>query len=386
MKQVIGRTLAVLCFGLILFTGSGNDGLKLQSERLESIRGEIEELRSQLERFGEKKESLLAGINELETRKRLRKMELKEYGFRIRELEGDISERLEMMEKLEGEIANQKIYISRRLREIYKLGRLNYLRLVLSMDDPGEMLRGYKYLSLLARKNSRKLGAFKSNLVELEDQSLKLTEEKEKLTMVKSDASAKKRELERSGRQLKKALQDIEEDEEIRRRALNELERAEKSLESFIADIGKGEKRDLSTVSFPSIEKFKGLLPWPSGGRIALSFGKVKHPKFNTVTLHKGIDIQAASGADILAVYDGNVVFCDWFEGYGKTVIIDHNEGYFTVYAHASKLFVNSGDFVTKGRKIAEVGETGSLKGPFLYFELRNGTEALNPMDWLEEK
>jgi len=112
----------------------------------------------------------------------------------------------------------------------------------------------------------------------------------------------------------------------------------------------------------------------------------VVHPRFKTEVPHPGIDIDAESGADIQSVFDGQVVFASWMRGYGLTAILDHGAGLLSIYAHASALLVEPGEQVLRGQRLGKVGETGSLRGPFLYFELRENGAAVDPTNWLRSR
>ncbi|RME20690.1 MAG: M23 family metallopeptidase, partial [Deltaproteobacteria bacterium] len=105
--------------------------------------------------------------------------------------------------------------------------------------------------------------------------------------------------------------------------------------------------------------------------------------RFGTVTVHHGLDLKAPAGSPVRAVYSGKVVFADWFEGYGLMVVIDHGGGYFSLYAHLDRLEVSKGQKVRKGQLLGGVGETGSLKGPYLYFEIRNRGKPVDPAKWI---
>jgi septal ring factor EnvC (AmiA/AmiB activator) len=126
-------------------------------------------------------------------------------------------------------------------------------------------------------------------------------------------------------------------------------------------------------------------LPRPVEGRILSTFGKNENPQFHTFTVQKGIEIEAPLGAEIHAVYDGRVLYADWFKGYGKILIIDHGEGYYTLSGHASALLKNVGEDVRTGEAVALVGDTGSLRGPCLYFEIRQRGKPLDPTEWLAQ-
>jgi septal ring factor EnvC (AmiA/AmiB activator) len=109
-----------------------------------------------------------------------------------------------------------------------------------------------------------------------------------------------------------------------------------------------------------------------------------RQPRFNTVTVQKGIDIRASLGTEIVSVAPGTVVFAGWLKGYGNLVIVDHGDAYHSLYAHLDRLDVEVGMVVEQEEAIGLVGDTGSLKGAYLYFEIRKGGQAIDPLPWLE--
>ena len=115
-------------------------------------------------------------------------------------------------------------------------------------------------------------------------------------------------------------------------------------------------------------------------------FGRQKHQTFDTYINRKGIEIRTSEGSAIRAVSSGTVVYADWLKGYGLVVILDHKNGLFSLYAHASKLLVKKGESVKTGRVIGETGETGITAESTLYFELRKGTEPVDPLIWLVKR
>jgi septal ring factor EnvC (AmiA/AmiB activator) len=112
-------------------------------------------------------------------------------------------------------------------------------------------------------------------------------------------------------------------------------------------------------------------------------YGKVEHPKFHTITFNNGIEIEARLGTEVRSVYKGRVAYSGWFRGYGKVVIIDHGNGYYTLFARLSKIVRDVDSIVEKGDVIALVGDTGLVKGPHLYFEVRQKGMPLDPLNWL---
>jgi septal ring factor EnvC (AmiA/AmiB activator) len=129
----------------------------------------------------------------------------------------------------------------------------------------------------------------------------------------------------------------------------------------------------------------RGRLPWPTDGKIVAGYGAQVHPRFGTRTFRSGVDIEAAQGTEVGAVYAGHVIYTGWFKGYGNLIILDHGNDYFTLYAHVAEILVREGDDVRQGQRIGTVGDTGSLAGPRLYFEVRYQGRPQDPEQWLRQ-
>jgi septal ring factor EnvC (AmiA/AmiB activator) len=127
----------------------------------------------------------------------------------------------------------------------------------------------------------------------------------------------------------------------------------------------------------------KGRMNLPVRGDIVESYGKHKHPEFNSFTFSKGLSIAASSGTDIKAIYEGTVIFSDYFKGFGNMIIVDHGGGYFSLYAHASRLAKKVGVEVARHETIASVGDVDSSKGNILYFEIRHQGKPVDPAGWV---
>ncbi|WNG34561.1 peptidoglycan DD-metalloendopeptidase family protein [Archangium violaceum] len=163
---------------------------------------------------------------------------------------------------------------------------------------------------------------------------------------------------------------------ELARRMVRELEQADADLTRVIQEMNEGP----ATSGFGAL---KGKLPFPAPGVIEVGFGRVVNPRFNTVTVQKGVDIRAAAGTPVKAVAEGTVAYAGWMRGYGNLLILDHGGGYHTLVAHLSSVAHQVGAHVAAGDVVGEVGDTGSLKGAYLYFEIRRAGQALDPAPWL---
>ena len=136
------------------------------------------------------------------------------------------------------------------------------------------------------------------------------------------------------------------------------------------------------TVSVP-MGAFRGSLPWPVEGRVLAGFGRRKHPRFDTYTIHNGLEIEAAPGTPVCAVHEGTVAYADRFRGYGLLVVIDHGGKHHSLYAQLGEAAVVQGQTVAAGDVIGTTGDGGG-EGPGLYFEMRYQGRAEDPADWLK--
>jgi len=173
-------------------------------------------------------------------------------------------------------------------------------------------------------------------------------------------------------------------------RALKEMEAAAQRLEKMIEEISRRALARPKEMPLPSVPgsgmgAMRGRMDWPVKGSISAPYGKFKHPEFAAEIVRNGIDIEAATGEEVRAVERGRVVYADRFSGYGKMVILDHGERYFTIYAHLSEILKKNGDEVRKGEVLGRVGDSDSLGGPKLYFELRKDGHSVDPQPWLKK-
>jgi septal ring factor EnvC (AmiA/AmiB activator) len=190
------------------------------------------------------------------------------------------------------------------------------------------------------------------------------------------------KELEASAKDLQALIARLQTEEERQRRAGRPPARREGPR----GEAPGGQDEVLDIRDDGRFERLKGRLPWPAAGPLISTFGRQEHPRFRTVTFNRGIEIAAPEGKDIVAVAEGTVIYADWFKGYGRLIILDHGGGYFTLYAHASEILAAAGEAVARGQAIGRVGDTGSLEGPQLYFELRHKGKPQDPLVWLHPR
>ena len=169
---------------------------------------------------------------------------------------------------------------------------------------------------------------------------------------------------------------------------IQEYEHSEREVQDLLAELEERARLFGQVPELPpegtGFAAARGDLPWPVQGKVIRWFGIQKESRFGTSTFNGGIDIRAPRGAEVLSVHRGRADYVNWLPGYGQCIILNHGGGYYTLYAHTSRVFVTPGDLVATGDAIATVGDTGSLLGEVLHFEIRKDAEPLNPAPWLE--
>ena len=296
-----------------------------------------------------------------------------------------------------GEAERKKRQISVRLAALYKGGELGTARMFFSSESFPQMAENLRYMKSVLNNDRRLFAEYNSQIERLHSLKNDLERDAARKEKLRNGIEAKKKEIE--GEKRKKAsylsavrvekkgyVASIKELEANSRRLQAMVERLEaKNRKSYTRQSKKG--LDSGPVLPPVPDKGfasqKGRLALPARGDLSGSFGRHKHPEFNSYTVSNGISIAAATGTDIRAIYDGQVIFAGYFKGYGNMVIVDHGGGYFSLYAHADRIMKKVGAAVARNEVVASVGDSDSTRGSMLYFEIRYQGKPVDPAAWV---
>ena len=275
----------------------------------------------------------------------------------------------------------------KRAAALYRWLRGGNPLVILDGDVPlGVVLQRKRYLEATIRFDRELVHELSDEATYQESVKRELAGRKEQLDNQRRILVEVQDSIRRDADKKKQLLASLRQEKESRGRALKELEQAALRLQKMMDEMSR---RALSKPpGIPSgagLEAMKGKLEWPVRGEITGDFGKVKHPEFSAEVFRKGIDIEAPVGEAIKAVEKGRIVFAERFSGYGKMVIIDHGERYFSIYAHLSEILKNKGDVVTRGETLGRVGDSDSFTGAGLYFEMRKDGKSIDPLPWFRK-
>ncbi len=350
--------------------------------QIKSIDVRLNHLTDKLDDLGGSSDKLTDEIEQLELKRTLivtkierHELELQEAGEKIKRNE---AQRAEL--DLEAEV--QRVRIGHRLRQLYKRGKLGHSQILLKQSRRVELINAYHYAKVMTRRDNLELAAFHKTILEIDRVTSELKDFRANAEQSRRDMAQSRTELQLVLDQRNRRLEQIRSESGENQRLLNELELEKDEMLVFVRRIVDADS-DPMDVRLP-ITRYKGKLEWPARGRVIQGFGTFRDPVYLTKQRRNGIDLALPLGAQVKTVYSGRVIFADWFKSYGNVIIVDHGEKIISFYAHLDKLEVARGDFVDKGKVIASSGDSGSLDGPMLHFEIREETEPVDPMTWLK--
>jgi murein hydrolase activator len=354
--------------------------------RLADVRREIEALKSWLREDETKEQTTLSRLDRVGATKALLRKELGLLAIQLDRNRADLAAARRNIPPLQARLDREQEGLSRVLVTLYKFGRLNFARFLIQSRDLGTLAEESKRLSLLASGQDRLIADYGRDLAALGREAETLAAREKEIGRLTARAAAKKLELDREEEKIAVLVAQIRADKKTHEQTLAELARRAEELQALLQRLEKLQ----FTAPFPltSLKELKGRIPWPNTGRRILQpYGLQRHPQFNTLTLNNGVEIAPAPGdATVRSVQGGRVAYADRLAGYGNLVIIDHGFGFHSLYGHCADLIVKTGDFVRAEQPVGTAGDTGSLFGVSIYFEIRSQTKPVDPLQWLSRR
>ena len=367
-------------------------GALLLAQTLPQIEQQLDRERAAARQLAGKEAGLLGRLADQERQVEIESRAVRVAQQRLHEATGRLPASEAKAKQAEGELLRATAALGPRLTARYRLGREGYLRFLLGARSIGEVLRRKRLFNALLETDLDALAALRFTAGGAKAARDELAVSHAELLQSAQAEADRRAALEAKIQQQKKLLVAVQQEKAVHEQAARELEEAARALQGKLSELekespaqgGRARKEAEPGASATPVRKARGKLVFPvERGRVEVRFGRTLDPRFGTVTLQRGIDIRSPLGTPVHAVWPGKVVHSGWFKGYGNLLIVDHGEGIFSLAAHLDALERTVGDEVTAGEEVGTVGDTGSLKGPYLYFELRDGQRPLDPERWL---
>ncbi len=363
--------------------------IKAKSVAIDSIKSELIRGRKRVQELDKKEGVYLERLEILEKNVENSYVFLKTVTGQIDTLAVHIELLNDSLVIVSGELKERQLKMKQRLRDIYKTGQPKMIEIILTSQTVSDMLHRIKYFQELNRYDRQLLQEIDSTKMVVTNHKLQLENEQQELVALRTGKEQETAALKKEQKKRKSVLAEVQDEKKAYVAMVKELELAQEELNLLVKRLEKKRKevkieyeRGLQIV----FEKRQGKRPWPADGTIIREYGKIIHPVYKTVTMCNGVDIKAPKGDKVFSVAPGTIDYIGWMRGYGKFIIVNHFGGYLTIYAHLDKVSVAQDQDVKYGEELGAVGETGSLTGPKLHFQIRQSSETLNPRKWLEKK
>ncbi len=384
------RALIGAC--LLLLAGSREVPGAVASKDLDGIKRRIESEKKGLSQLQIKEGGALKALGKIEEDLDQKSKHLKVADGQYSAILGAIQKTEAEASKVRGSISQREALYRQRAAALYRWQRRGKSFWFLEgVSDLSATLKRQRYFAATLAFDRGLIGELQSESQRQEKLRRQLSEHKDRLAAQKKllvlARAAVAQELEK--KQI--LLAGLRQEKDSRLQALREMAAAAQRLQKMLDEIARRAiVRPKETPAPPStargLEALLGQLDWPVKGPVSAPFGKFKHPEFAAEMVRKGIDIDAPLGDGVRAVEKGRVVFADRFTGYGRMVIVDHGERYYTVYGHLSEIIRKNGEDLGRGEILGRVGDSDSLSGAKLYFELRKDGRSVDPLPWLKKK
>ncbi|MDD8025313.1 MAG: peptidoglycan DD-metalloendopeptidase family protein [Acidobacteriota bacterium] len=360
-------------------------GAAAYEKSLDKVRREIDGLRQRMKEAEAREQTTLNRLDRIGLNQSLLRKEGRMLALQLDKNRADLEDARRRIPEIEARLAAERGALTRVLQMLAKLGRLGFARFLLQAPDLESLAVENKRLAVLAAAQNAVIEDYGRNLAELGRAAADLTAKEKETALLLGQASTKKAELDREAGKARGLVSQIRANKQSYEKALGELARRAQELQAMIQRL---QSQDYAPPFTPiPLAERRGKLTWPTRGTILQAFGIQVHPQFNTVTMNNGVEIAPPAGdLTVRAVHDGRVAFAELFPAYGNLLIINHGDGYHSLYGHLAEFLVKSGEYVIAGQPVAIAGDTGSLVGISVYFEIRHQTKPVDPLLWLSRR
>lgn len=349
---------------------------------LQRLKSDIKELQHQLDSYKGKRSNL---------RKSLRNSEVSigHLQSKIKKIQGQLQQQKNELLALKAQRTAlmqakqmQQQLIAQQVVAAYQMGRQKKLKVMLNQEQPDKLSRALTYYDYFNKVRSKQVTNYIETISELDQIEPQIAERSAALQDAKDIFIAQRQQLSAQQSQREKSLRSIEDTIRGKDAKLKGLEKDSKELQRLLEAV----EETIANLNIPSdyrpFKALKGKMRWPAKGQIKNRYGRSRGAGLRW----QGIMIQGKEGSAVKSIHHGRVVFSDWFRGKGLLIIIDHGDGFMSLYAHNQSLLRETGDWVNAGETIATLGNSGGLKRANLYFEIRYQGKATNPHKWCKKR
>ena len=347
---------------------------------LEDVKNELKNLEEELLEYQKERDWAQSNL-------RAQELELSQIHKQIYDIDEDIKENQSRFSELQNQAAELDVSLKQQekqlrndLKTMYQTGSEEPLKILLNQGSPAEFSRMFHYYQYLLEARAGSIDSYLETMTTLDETKSEILESQNQLAQLSTALSTREEEQKRAQQNRTTLLQEIDSQIVSAEQLIAEKEEDRARLEQLIKEVEERIANLAPPDSFKPFVELKGNYEWPIVGDFAHQYGASRSGTLRW----QGVVITAPAGNPVTTIHHGRVVFADYLRGYGLLVIVDHDDGYLSLYGHNQSLFVESGDWVAPGEQIALVGNSGSILEQGLYFEIRHEGEPQNPNSWVK--
>lgn len=363
------------------FDSSLNEEQRLEKKQeLKKLHQRMGELRQKIEQKQQQKQFATKFLKDIEVRIGERAYVLRKINRHLRKQKRELKKLKQQQQQIRKKLNNQRNILGKQIRAAYMIGRQEYLKLLLNQENPAALGRTLTYYDYFHKARSHHIDKALNIMDKLEHLSTQVKTKTQELRSSRKQQQVEKQKLEDDFIDRSIIIKKLDQDIANQGNRLKKLIADEQLLQQLLKGIRNIMPSMLTEIdNRETFRKRRGRLKWPVKGKVKRVFGKSRHAanlKWN------GVIIPSAEGKEVKAISHGRIAYADWLRGYGMLVIIDHGDGYMTLYGYNQALYKETGDWVEEGEIIATVGRSGGQLKSGLYFEVRVKGQPSNPTKW----
>ncbi|MDI9244454.1 peptidoglycan DD-metalloendopeptidase family protein [Marinobacter sp. CHS3-4] len=348
--------------------------------QIKALQEDISEIDEWLDEAEEDRSSLERQLADLERQISRLTRERRELRIQASQQQARLAQLDQKERELVRTLDSQRDSLKKQIRAAWMEGDAPAVKVLLNEIDPDKIARTMTYYEYLSRDTVDRLEAFSANLKQLKTTRQELQAGKARLARLEQDVADRRQKLTASKNQRQQTLASLKAEITDRLDEREQLEADRQRLEKLLKEVEQAIANIPSPNESAPFKSLRSKLPWPASGTIVSTYGA---PYADGKLRRSGTLINTDEAADIKAVHYGRVVFANWLRGFGLMTILDHGDGFMTLYGHSSSLFTSPGDWIEAGEPIAQAGRTGGTEDPAVYFEIRHDGKPVNPEGWL---
>ncbi len=352
--------------------------------KLQQLKKQIRDLRNTLTKSTSQKNKLQLQLQQNETAIGNTVLSLNKLDSQLKLQQRELQAKQQEKKRQSSELQQQQKLLAQQIRASYAMGNQGYAKILLNQQDPAAIGRTLIYYDYLNQSRTQSIKTIDERITALSHLESDIRQKQQQIQTAQQQRKQEKAALEAKRHSRQQVLTRIEKDIKNQAQRLVQLEETRKSLEALLAKLSEALADIPAEVGdIKPFQQLKGRLIHPADGRMNNHFGK--HRKGGNLKW-QGVTINAKTGSRVSAIHHGRIAFSDWLRGFGLLVIIDHGDGYMSLYGHNESLYKDVGEWVETGEIVATVGESGGQSSAGLYFEIRKNGKPLNPQSWLARK